>query len=229
MTYILLTVLTTSSMTKMGTQQLYVEFSDMAEVALKLLSTFKNPSYNVLIPQKIWPTHLLLHLQLLIVPVQMHWTFYCLQHPVVFDARFDCLTLLLRRSFRQDGKWCLLLHRRFVNPHYRKWAVSFSLIPVWWWVLLTMVYSPQCLFSEGIFHYSQRQTGKNFPIKEAQGMGHSQPRNFSFLYSHDVYFKCYRVVASAQCYCWISFPLLLFSLYLMLLHRVAIFYGMCLI
>lgn len=52
-----------------------------------------------------------------------------------------------------------------------------------------MVCSPHCLLSEGIFHYSQRQTGKNVPVEEGQGMGHSQPRHFSFLYSHNVYFE----------------------------------------
>lgn len=39
------------------------------------------------------------------------------------------------------------------------------------------------------FPNSQRQTGKNVPMKEAQRVDHSQPRHFPFLCSHHLYLQ----------------------------------------
>lgn len=71
-----LATLTTSAVTEKRAQSLDVEFNEMIppmSPTLKLLRTFlKKASSCVLIHQQVGLTHLLLHLQLVSVPVQKY-------------------------------------------------------------------------------------------------------------------------------------------------------------
>lgn len=107
----------------------------------------------------------------------------------MFDAWFDCLALPLRRAWGRlidcvfyciKDLWSLSTDNG--QCHFLSFQSNVECSPQW------LIHHTACC-QKAHFANSQRQTGKNVPVKEAQGMGHSQPRHFPFLYLHHLYLQ----------------------------------------